>query len=133
MEDRTNPAHYKDEAVCVDGKRYEPIDICECYNFCLGNAIKYIIRAKHHPDGCKVNYLKALWYLTRLKAQDSLGYSEIYPEGDGRFKVPALLEEYRKRFKLLELLLDEVGKVSLISIDDAIELLTQRISELQDE
>ena len=54
-----HPQHYQ-------GKNFEAIDIIEDFNlgFCLGNAIKYILRA-----GKKDNKLddlnKAIWYLER--------------------------------------------------------------------
>ena len=133
MEDRTNPAHYKDEAVCVDGKRYEPIDICECYNFCLGNAVKYIIRARHHKDGEKLNLEKARWYLRRLAKQDVLSYTWLHPEGDGRYLAAKILVEYRKKFTVLRALFEPSGAVCIVGIDEAIKLLNQRISELRDE
>jgi len=54
-----HPKHYR-------GTKYEAIDIIEDFdlNFCLGNAIKYILRAGKKGD--KIEDLrKAIWYLTR--------------------------------------------------------------------
>lgn len=57
--DPTNPDYYKANGL-------EAIDIIEAYDlgFCLGNAIKYILRA-----GKKTNTIddlnKAIWYLQR--------------------------------------------------------------------
>ncbi len=130
--DRTNPQHYKDEAVIVDGQRFEPIDVYECYGFCLGNAVKYIIRAKHHKDGEKLNLEKARWYLKRLAKQDVLSYTWLHPEGDGRYQVATILVEYRKKFSVLRALFEPSGVVCIIGIDDALKLLNQRIAELEE-
>ena len=52
-----SPAHYRWLPV-------EAIEITELFNFCLGNALKYILRADH--KGKPVEDLeKAVWYLTR--------------------------------------------------------------------
>lgn len=54
-----HPAHYQ-------GKSMETIDIIENFdlNFCLGNAIKYILRAGKKGDK-KEDLEKAIWYLQR--------------------------------------------------------------------
>lgn len=52
------PQHYTH----LDG--LEAIDVCEQLNFCLGNAVKYILRCNH--KGSKEQDLrKAIWYLER--------------------------------------------------------------------
>lgn len=60
MTDLVNhPPHYQ-------GKKFESIDIIEDFdlNFCLGNAIKYILRCD--KKGSKKQDLeKAIWYLKR--------------------------------------------------------------------
>jgi hypothetical protein len=54
-----HPEHYK-------GKSLEAIDIIEDYqlNFCLGNAIKYILRAGKKGER-QEDLQKAIWYLQR--------------------------------------------------------------------
>lgn len=133
MEDRTNPDHYKSEAVEIEGRLYEPIDLCECYSFCFGNAIKYILRSKHHRDGEMLNLEKSLWYLKRLKQQDYLNYTVIYPEGDGRHHVPYILNVYRERFDVIAALFDPSGLVSIINIENAISMLERKIQTLEEE
>lgn len=52
---------------------YEAINVIEAHNlgFCLGNAVKYILRAgKKNPTKTKEDLDKAIWYLNRYK--DSL-------------------------------------------------------------
>lgn len=58
-EDCTNPSYYK-------SSRLEVIDVIEEFglDFCLGNAVKYILRAgKKGP--AQNDLKKALWYLHR--------------------------------------------------------------------
>lgn len=54
-----HPTHYQ-------GKDIEAIDVIESFdlNFCLGNAIKYILRAGKKGDK-KEDLEKAVWYLNR--------------------------------------------------------------------
>lgn len=54
-----NPVHYTSHPSGV-----ETIEITEHMNFCLGNVLKYILRAEH--KGRKLEDLKkAAWYLNR--------------------------------------------------------------------
>ena len=53
-----HPAHYNNHP-----SRVEAIDIIENFNFCLGNAFKYIFR--YQLKGGSEDLNKALWYLER--------------------------------------------------------------------
>lgn len=60
MNDNVNqPAHYK-------GKGLECIQVIEAFDlgFCLGNAVKYVLRAGKKGDK-KEDLRKAIWYLNR--------------------------------------------------------------------
>ena len=61
-EEKVNhPAHYNPGT-------YEAINVIEAYSlgFCLGNVVKYILRAGHKPGADFVEDLKkARWYLDR--------------------------------------------------------------------
>lgn len=59
MENINHPKHYQ-------GNKFEAIDIIEDFNlnFCLGNAIKYILRAGKKGDKTE-DIEKAIWYLNR--------------------------------------------------------------------
>lgn len=54
-----HPPHYKKHPSGV-----ECIDVAEHFNFCLGNAIKYIWRSEHKANKLE-DLKKAQWYLTR--------------------------------------------------------------------
>lgn len=150
MQDRTNPEHYKAEAIFIDGKRFEPIDICECYDFCMGNALKYILRANRHQDGIKLNLQKARWYLKRclatenfLKSYQSIlcrllicllpdlakRYVPAAPLAGKRRTVIEILGVYRSKFKLLDSLLESNGTYSMSSIELTICLIEEMIED----
>lgn len=52
-----HPSHYTHMPV-------EAIDITEHFNFCMGNALKYIIRADHKGNPIE-DLKKAAWYINR--------------------------------------------------------------------
>lgn len=59
MDNVNHPSHYK-------GRGVESIEVIEAFDlgFCLGNAVKYILRAGKKGD--KIEDLqKAIWYLNR--------------------------------------------------------------------
>lgn len=63
VEDVVNcPKHYTSFTLAA-----EPILICEHLNFCLGNAVKYILRAglKGSPEKELEDYKKAEYYIVR--------------------------------------------------------------------
>ena len=60
-----HPAHYNNHP-----SRIEAIDIIENFNFCLGNAFKYIFR--YQLKGGSEDLNKALWYLERQVSNSPL-------------------------------------------------------------
>ena len=59
-EERVNhPAHYN-----ASPSGIEVIDIAEHLNFCLGNVVKYVLRADHKGNDIE-DLEKASWYLNR--------------------------------------------------------------------
>ena len=60
-----HPAHYNNHP-----SRVEAIDIIENFNFCLGNAFKYIFR--YQLKGGSEDLNKALWYLERQVSSSPL-------------------------------------------------------------
>ena len=63
QESKGDPVNHPDHYNWLP-KGIEVIDITEALNFCLGNAVKYILRADH--KGKPVEDLKkAVWYLER--------------------------------------------------------------------
>lgn len=60
LADAINPDHYKQHPSGV-----EAITITEHFNFCLGNAIKYIWRAGLKSENVIEDLQKARWYIER--------------------------------------------------------------------
>lgn len=54
-----NPKHYNSNPFGL-----ETIEIVKHYNFCVGNALKYILRAGHKWDANE-DLEKAIWYLNQ--------------------------------------------------------------------
>lgn len=53
------PTHYR-----MNPRGIEVIDITENLNFCLGNVVKYVLRADHKGEPMQ-DLEKAAWYLRR--------------------------------------------------------------------
>ncbi len=60
MNDPINPKHYKSHPSGI-----EVIEITEHMNFCLGNAVKYILRAGLKSQDATEDLKKAVWYINR--------------------------------------------------------------------
>ena len=54
-----HPAHYTSHASGI-----EAIRLCEHENFCIGNALKYLIRCGKKGDAVQ-DLRKAVWYIER--------------------------------------------------------------------
>lgn len=83
MSDPVNhPAHYTDtDARCTCGAPIECIQVTEHFDFCTGNAIKYLWR--HMKKRNPVEDLrKARWYIDRRIQQLEGGSVEAVFEGD---------------------------------------------------
>lgn len=73
-----HPPHYEACRVSI-----EPIDVCEAYDFCTGNAIKYMCRAGKKAGSSEVTDLKkARWYLERALASKTLRIADRLPLAD---------------------------------------------------
>ena len=69
MADPVNhPAHYTSGGI-------EAIDVIEAFNlgFCLGNTVKYVLRAGRKAGGTVEDLKKARWYLDREIANREAG------------------------------------------------------------
>lgn len=68
-----HPPHYNAHpGTCACGRGIECITVAEHFNFCLGNALKYIWRAAH-KNGLE-DLKKARWYIDReIARQEKMG------------------------------------------------------------
>lgn len=90
-----NPKYY---AMANKHLVLEPIDICEKYSFCQGNAIKYLLRYEN-KNGVE-DLKKALWYLNRILNENLKIW---YPDG-GLDK--ALIKQYKKSHPIAYMVMD---------------------------
>lgn len=58
----TDPVNHPPHYTWLNG--IEVIEITENLNFCLGNAVKYILRADHKGKPVE-DLLKSIWYIER--------------------------------------------------------------------
>lgn len=107
-----NPKHY---AMANKHLVLEPIDICEQYSFCQGNAIKYLLRYSN-KNGIE-DLKKALWYLDRILTENL----EVYYPSSGLLK--ALIDQYKKSHPLAYLVMDGM-------IDEAKDAVQVQIAKL---
>ena len=63
MDPVNHPEHYVKASITIN---LEPIQLCECYDFCLGNAIKYILRAPYKGEADQ-DWEKASYYADLVK------------------------------------------------------------------
>lgn len=93
MSDPINsPRHYKDHPSGT-----ECIEIAEHFNFCLGNAIKYIWRSgKKSPDTLQ-DLKKARWYLDREIGRLEAERQAVVPAAAERTPMGAALADLARR------------------------------------
>ena len=119
-EDMVNsPKHYTSYTMVV-----EPIIICRELSFCIGNAVKYIVRAglKGTPEKELEDYKKASYYIS-AGAADSISEAALQV-----FNIvkEALPEDKRN---IIELLLNEEIIKASIEVDKKIEELEKKFNE----
>lgn len=104
-----NPKHY-----AMAQKRFilEPIDICQMYSFCQGNAIKYLLRYEN-KNGIE-DLKKALWYLNRIIDKDL----EIWFPKSGIKKT--LIKYYKKSHPMAFLVMDGYINDAKKAVEEAI-------------
>nr|DAF52240.1 MAG TPA: nucelotide kinase [Podoviridae sp. ctIKM86] len=104
-----NPKHY---ALANKHLVLEPIDICEKYSFCQGNAIKYLLRYEN-KNGVE-DLKKALWYLNRI-INESLKI--CYPDG-GLDKI--LIKQYEKSHPIAYMVMNGYVNNAKNAVEEAI-------------
>lgn len=127
MDPVNHPEHYVKASVTVN---LEPIQLCECYDFCLGNAIKYILRAPYKGNTLQ-DMKKAKWYLERE-------LSTHYPCEDWEDYKPSKLDPilfnaFCTNNKFINILImdKETGVINCNSIKCTIRDINIFISELE--
>ena len=125
MDPVNHPEHYAKASVTVN---LEPIQLCECYDFCLGNAIKYILRAPYKGNTLQ-DMKKAKWYLERE-------LSTHYPDEWGDYKPSEvdsiLFNAFCTNNKFINILINkETGSINCNYIKCTLRDINIFISELE--
>jgi hypothetical protein len=104
MNDKINPSHYKNHPSGI-----EVIEITEMLDFCVGNAVKYVLRAgKKDTETTETDLQKALWYLEKAINDESLGFAHFK---NHLKNVPKTLE--KSRFSYLQHLIQKYLKYEI--------------------
>lgn len=140
----TNPPHYA-------GVTVEPIDVAQCYGFCIGNAIKYLYRAgrkdgaTYEADMRKAKFYLDRWCKSRLESvdpeyPDSESYYEdgnvdlapriaVLSSGNLYLKALFRLDPSRRNFEDVTSIEREGVQAVIASIDDELELIEELNAE----
>lgn len=119
-EDMVNsPKHYTGYSMVV-----EPIIICKELSFCIGNAVKYIVRAglKGAPEKELEDYKKAGYYIT-AGATESISETALQVFNIVKDAFP---EDKRH---IIELLLNEDTMDAYVEVNKKIEELEKKFNE----
>ncbi len=125
MDPVNHPEHYAKASVTVN---LEPIQLCECYDFCLGNAIKYILRAPYKGNALQ-DMKKAKWYLEReLSTHHPDDWEDYKPS-----KLDStLFNAFCTNNKFINILINkETGSINCNSIKCTLRDINIFISELE--
>lgn len=120
-----HPQHYLNATVHLN-LDLEPIDLCECYNFCMGNAIKYILRSPFKGKKLE-DLMKAEWYLRREATTLDSELEEW--EAPLSQDKPYIFKAFRDTNHFLGLLLDNAGYYSTGSLSKTIAAIEEFITE----
>lgn len=123
MDPVNHPEHYAKASVTVN---LEPIELCECYDFCLGNAIKYILRAPYKGNTLQ-DMKKAKWYLER-----KLNTHHIWNDYKSSKLDTTLFNAFCTNNKFINTLIDkETGVINCNSIKCTLRDINIFISKLE--
>ena len=131
MDPVNHPEHYQKASIAVI---IEPIQLAEMYDFCIGNAIKYILRAPYKGNE-KQDLEKAKWYLDRvwLKFDDLsiIDLTNAYIKPNANLLDPFIINSFKLNNKYIKLLiLNDDGWISRESIQATIDEITKYLKSV---
>lgn len=124
-----NPEHYA-KASTTCSIKYEPYELAELYNFSLGCAIKYILRAPYKGHFVE-DFGKARWFLNRIKEQFDKSESVLVMALPSN-KSLYIFDAFRKSNVYIHALINSKGSITPESVRTTISLIDCYISEHQD-
>ena len=123
----SHPAHYAQYP-------HEVIELTEHLGFCLGNAVKYILRAPFKGNELQ-DLKKARWYIERIVNSGDDFASEILINEEDFEAFHELVKTYKSEIveHLVGAAMEENGGYADADVDYALELLDDRIAKLSGE
>lgn len=123
-----HPSHYTKERIPVT-IYLEPIDLCELYGFNVGNAMKYLLRAKNKGNYVQ-DLMKAQWYLLREKELlVKHGFADVNNNPSYMAPVYSIFESYRNHNHFIKTLIDNTGDYTTKSLIETADLIEETIHE----
>ena len=131
MDPVNHPEHYQKASIAVI---IEPIQLAEMYDFCIGNAIKYILRAPYKGNE-KQDLEKAKWYLDRawLKFFDlsAIDLTINYIKPNANLLDTFIINSFKLNNKYIRLLIiDDNGLISRESIEATTNEITKYLKSV---
>lgn len=131
MDPVNHPEHYQKASIAVI---IEPIQLAEMYDFCIGNAIKYILRAPYKGNE-KQDLEKAKWYLDRVWLKFfNLSIRDLiidYIKPNANLLDPFIINSFKLNNKYIKLLiLNDDGWISRESIQATIDEITKYLKSV---
>lgn len=118
------PDYYALVAVCIDDITVQPIDFYELYPFAFATALEYLVHERYSNNRFQ-DLCKALTYLNHCAAS-----AVVYPvHALTEFEL-RVVNEFRKKYYLIELLLNTNGVADKARMTDAMDEIERRIIEL---
>lgn len=120
----SHPAHYTSYP-------HEVIELTEHLGFCLGNAVKYILRAPFKGNELQ-DLKKARWYIERIIESGNGFASEILINDEDFEMFHELVKTYKNEIveHLVVAAMEENDGYADADVDYALELLDDRIAKL---
>lgn len=120
----SHPAHYTSYP-------HEVIELTEHLGFCLGNAVKYILRAPFKGNELQ-DLKKARWYIERIVESGNGFASEILINDEDFEMFHELVKTYKNEIveHLVVAAMEENDGYADADVDYALELLDARIAKL---
>ena len=118
------PDYYALAAVCIDDMTVQPIDFCELYPFAFGTAMEYLVHERYSNNRFQ-DLCKALTYLNHCEAS-----CVVYPVHALTSFELRIVNEFRKKYYLIELLLNTNGVADKARMKDTMDEIERRIIDL---
>lgn len=122
--DLSLPDYYTLAAVCIDYRTVQPIDFYELYPFAFGTTMECLVHERYSNNRFQ-DLRKALTYLNYCEAS-----CVVYPVHALTSFELRVVNAFRKKYYLIELLLNTNGVADKARMKDTMDEIERRIIEL---